>query len=73
MPDLYVNGAWVSARSGERREIVCPADGILVAEVDEASAADTEAAIAAASTAFHDGPWPATTASEPPGDSFGLS
>lgn len=64
MPDLYVNGAWVSARPGERREIVCPADGILVAEVDEASAADTEAAIAAASTAFHDGPWPATSSRE---------
>ena len=64
MPDLYVNGAWVSARSGGRREIFCPADGTLVAEVDEASEADTEAAIAAASAAFHDGPWPATSSRE---------
>src|SRR4051794_10648025 len=64
MPDLYVDGAWVAARSGERREIRCPADGSLVAEVDEAGVADTEAAIAAAHAAFHEGPWPATSSRE---------
>ncbi len=64
MPDLYVNGAWVSACSNERREIRCPADASPVAEVDEASAEDTEAAIAAASAAFREGPWPATTSRE---------
>ena len=36
MPQLYVGGRWVSAREGERREIRCPADGTLVAEIDEA-------------------------------------
>ena len=30
MPDLYVDGAWVTARAGGRREIRCPADGSLV-------------------------------------------
>ena len=58
MPDLYVDGSWVSARSGGRRTITCPADGTVVGEVDEAGREDTAAAIAAAHRAFHDGPWP---------------
>lgn len=64
MAELYLDGAWVSARGGARREIRCPADGTLVAEVDEAGAEDTGAAIAAAYAAFHDGPWPGTSARE---------
>ena len=64
MAELYVDGAWSSARSGARREIRCPADGSLVAEVDEAGAEDTAAAIAAAHRAFHEGPWPGTPARE---------
>src|SRR6478752_9541415 len=64
MPELYVDGAWSSARSGARREIRCPADGALVAEVDEAGAEDTAAAIAAAHRAFRQGPWPGTPARE---------
>jgi betaine-aldehyde dehydrogenase len=62
--ELYLDGAWVSARGGARREIRCPADGTLVAEVDEASPEDTEAAIAAAYAAFRGGPWPETSARE---------
>jgi betaine-aldehyde dehydrogenase len=62
--ELYIDGGWVSAQTGARREIRCPADGTLVAEVDEAGAADTEAAIAAARRAFDEGPWPRTTAAE---------
>ena len=38
MAELYVDGQWVVARAGGRREIRCPADGSLVAEVDEAGA-----------------------------------
>ncbi len=64
MPELYINGAWAAASGGGRRKISCPADGTLVAEIDEASAADTEAAIAAAYDAFHHGPWPSTSARE---------
>ena len=62
MAELYVDGQWVAARAGGRREIRCPADGTLVAEVDEAAAEDTAAAIAAAHRAFHDGPWPHSSA-----------
>ena len=64
MAELYVDGAWTSARSGAHREIRCPADGSLVGQVDEAAAEDTAAAIAAAHRAFHDGPWPGTPARE---------
>ena len=60
MPELYVAGTWVTARAGGRREIRCPADGSLVAEVDEATEADTEDAIAAARTAFDEGAWSGT-------------
>ncbi|HCB05515.1 MAG TPA: betaine-aldehyde dehydrogenase [Nocardioides bacterium] len=64
MPDLYVDGSWVSARAGGRRTIECPADGTLVAEVDEAAPDDTADAIGAAHRAFHEGPWPHTSARE---------
>ncbi|MGH3383106.1 MAG: aldehyde dehydrogenase family protein [Nocardioidaceae bacterium] len=64
MPDIFVHGRWESARDGGRREIRCPADGSLVAEVDEAGPKDTAEAIESARTAFDDGPWPGTPAAE---------
>ena len=64
MPDNWVAGTWVSAHAGGRREIRCPADGTLVAEVDESGPEDTAAAIAAARNAFDSGPWPGTPARE---------
>ena len=64
MPELYVDGVWSKASAGGRRAIHCPADGTLVAEVDEASPADVDLAIAAAHRAFHDGTWSATSARE---------
>ena len=64
MPDLYVDGSWVSALDGGRRTIICPADGPVVGEVDEAGPEDTAVAIDAAYRAFHEGPWPATSARE---------
>jgi betaine-aldehyde dehydrogenase len=64
MPENFINGRWVAAREGGRREIRCPATGELVAEIDESTAVDTEAAITAARAAFDDGPWTATSARE---------
>jgi len=64
MADLFVGGRWTRARSGATREIRCPADGQLVATVDEAGPDDTELAIAAARTAFDSGGWPQTPAPE---------
>ena len=64
MPQLYIEGRWGSARGGGRREIRCPADRSLVAEIDEAGPEDTEAAIDAARKAFDEGPWPSGSALE---------
>jgi len=58
--DLYVDGTWVEAQEGGRREIHCPADGRLVATVSEGRRADAERAVAAARRAFDEGAWPRT-------------
>ncbi|MER5766546.1 aldehyde dehydrogenase family protein [Streptomyces sp. NPDC001985] len=64
MPELFINGEWTTSRDGGVREIRCPADGTLVAAVDEAGPADAAAAVAAAREAFDHGPWPRTPAAE---------
>ena len=63
-PTLFIDGAWRHSEGGGTRTIVCPADGSEAGVVDEATAADTEAAIAAARRAFDTGPWPHTSAAE---------
>ncbi|GAA4938651.1 betaine-aldehyde dehydrogenase [Actinomycetospora succinea] len=64
MGQLFIDGAWTTAVDGGRREIRSPADGHLVAEVDEAGAKDTELAIAAARRAFDDHRWSSVPAPE---------
>ncbi|MFJ4788174.1 aldehyde dehydrogenase family protein [Streptomyces sp. NPDC088794] len=64
MPDLFIDGSWRSAVDQRTREIRCPADGSLVAVVDEAGGKDTVEAIAAARRAFDEGPWPGTSPNE---------
>src|SRR6478609_4855040 len=64
MPENFIAGQWVAAQDGGRREIRCPADGELVAEIDESTSVDTEAAIAAARDAFDAGDWTGTSARE---------
>ncbi len=64
MPDLYIGGRWEAARDGGRREIRCPADGSLVAEVDEAGPEDSAAAVEAARSAFDDGAWSGSSSLE---------
>lgn len=66
MPELYIAGEWVAAAEGGTRTITCPADGTVAGDVDEATAADTLAAIAAAHAAFADGEgvWARTPARE---------
>ncbi|MFF3326649.1 aldehyde dehydrogenase family protein [Streptomyces sp. NPDC002889] len=64
MPDLFIGGEWTAAVDGNVREIRCPADGTLVAVIDEAGPKDAAAAIAAARDAFDSGPWPHTPAAE---------
>lgn len=64
MPELFIGGRWQGAVEGGRREIRCPADNALVGEVDEATEADTSAAITAAREAFDRGPWSRRLAGE---------
>ncbi|WP_404434936.1 aldehyde dehydrogenase family protein [Rothia sp. BD8] len=54
---LYIDGAWVPTEDGGTRTITCPADGTEVGVVAEATAKDTEKAIAAARRAFDENAW----------------
>jgi betaine-aldehyde dehydrogenase len=64
MPEVFIGGRWTAAARGRGREIRCPADGSLVARVDECGPEDAAAAVAAAREAFDRGPWPRTSAAE---------
>ncbi|HCT14949.1 aldehyde dehydrogenase family protein [Corynebacterium nuruki] len=59
---LFIDGQWVASSDGGTRTVTCPADGSTVGVVSEATAADTEKAIAAARRAFDEGSWSATPA-----------
>src|SRR3954452_14157071 len=61
---LFIDGAWVAAVAGDSREVINPSDGSALQRIDEGSAADALAAVAAARKAFDHGPWPRTAATE---------
>lgn len=63
MPDLFIDGRWLDAAEGGRREVINPYDGSTVRWVDEGSEADVFSAVEAATRAF-EGPWRATSAAE---------
>jgi len=54
---LHIGGEWVDAVDGAEFDSVNPATGEVFATVAEAKAADVDRAVAAARTAFDDGPW----------------
>ncbi|QYJ02923.1 aldehyde dehydrogenase family protein [Nocardioides panacisoli] len=60
MDTIFIAGTWRPADDSGTRTIRCPADGREVATVAEGTAADARAAVAAARSAFDDGPWPHT-------------
>ena len=64
MANLFIGGAWRAGSSGAQREVVNPFDQSVVAKVDEATAEDVGAAVAAARAAFDAGDWPRTPARE---------
>ncbi len=66
LPDgkLFIAGNWTDARSGRTFETLNPATGGLLARVAEADQADLDAAVAAARSAFEEGPWPKMSAAE---------
>jgi acyl-CoA reductase-like NAD-dependent aldehyde dehydrogenase len=54
---LYIDGKWVDPRSGSTFETYNPATGEVLDNVAAAGPEDAEAAVAAARTAFDEGPW----------------
>lgn len=55
---LFIGGKWVDPATSDVIEVHSPATGELVGKVPLASAADVDAACAAARKAFDEGPWP---------------
>ena len=53
---LFIGGHWVEALSGQTFASINPSTGKVIAEVAKGSAADVDAAVVAARTAF-EGPW----------------
>jgi acyl-CoA reductase-like NAD-dependent aldehyde dehydrogenase len=61
---LYINGEWCEASTGQSFAVSEPATGQPLAQVASASEADVGRAVAAARSAFDQGPWPHTPPAE---------
>jgi len=57
-PTLYIDGVWCSSSEGSTRPTINPYDASVLTEVDEASVADAERAIASAKHYFTTSDWP---------------
>ena len=55
---LYIGGSWVKPKGSEVYTVINPATEEAIGEVPVGTAADADAAIAAAREAFDKGPWP---------------
>ena len=55
---LYIDGAWREASDGATAPTITPIDASEITTVAQATESDVDAAIAAARTAFDEGPWP---------------
>ncbi len=61
---LFIGGTWARPATDAVLEVVSPHSEEVVARVPEGSAADMDAAVAAARTAFDEGPWPRLSPAE---------
>ena len=61
---LFIGGEWVAPDGDERIEVISPYTEEVIASVPHASETDVDRAVAAARTAFDEGPWPRMAASE---------
>jgi betaine-aldehyde dehydrogenase len=61
---MYIDGRWTGAASGETYDVVDPASEEAIARVPKAGVADAEEAVRAAREAFDNGPWPKMKAME---------
>ena len=61
---LFIGGEWAAPASGALLQVISPHSEELVATVPAGTAADIDAAVAAARTAFDHGPWPRMSPAE---------
>jgi betaine-aldehyde dehydrogenase len=61
---MFINSEWVASRSSKTFPVYDPSTEEVIAQVPDANAEDVNRAVAAAKTAFEEGPWPTTTAQE---------
>src|SRR6202790_3760810 len=61
---MYINGEWVHSKSAKTFPVYDPSTEEVIAQVPDAGAADVNRAVAAAKSAFEEGPWASTTAQE---------
>ena len=61
---LFVGGTWSAPSTDRRIEVISPHTESVVASVAAAGPADVDAAVAAARSAFDEGPWPRAAPSE---------
>ena len=61
---LFINGQWVDAASGQTFATPNPATGETLANIAEGDAEDIDRAVRAGRRAFEEGPWSKMTASE---------
>jgi acyl-CoA reductase-like NAD-dependent aldehyde dehydrogenase len=62
--EFFIGGGWAQPASGEPFGVVSPSTEEVVGEVPVAIGGDMDRAVAAARTAFDDGPWPRTAPGE---------
>jgi aldehyde dehydrogenase (NAD+) len=62
--EFYIGGEWVKPAGSEVLKVVSPSTEEVVGEVPVSTTEDMDRAVAAARTAFDDGPWPRMTPDE---------
>ncbi len=55
--ELFIDGAWVSAASNGRLDVISPGTEDVVGSIPRGGAADVNKAVEAATKAFYSGPW----------------
>jgi acyl-CoA reductase-like NAD-dependent aldehyde dehydrogenase len=61
---LFIDGAWVDAQSGETFPTYAPSTGEKITDVAKAGREDAQRAVEAARRAFDEGPWPKMSGKE---------
>jgi betaine-aldehyde dehydrogenase len=61
---MFINGEWVASQSNKTFPVYEPATEEILAQVPDSNADDVNRAVAAAKSAFEDGPWASTTAQD---------